>query len=137
MAEHSFQSRRDRDDAPQADFALFYQAEKPRLMRYLIMFGADSHDAEDAVQYAFVQLLHQWETVRTPEAWLRKVASRKALQMQARNERPLEPGYDEPGGQPTSERIELTEEAETVLAALSRLPITQRKVAALHYDEFK
>jgi RNA polymerase sigma-70 factor (ECF subfamily) len=57
--------------------------------------------------------------------------------MQARNERPLELGYDEPGGQPTSERIELNEEAEAVLAALSRLPITQRKVAALRYDEFE
>ena len=105
-------------------------------MSYMILCGTDRDDAEDAVQYAFVQLFHQWQTVHAPSAWLRKVAFRKALQMQARNERPLEPGYDGAGGQPASERIELNEEAEAVLAALSRLPITQRKVVALHYDEY-
>ena len=127
---------RDRADAPQAEFELFYQAEMPRLMSYMILCGTDRDDAEDAVQYAFVQLFHQWQTVHAPSAWLRKVAFRKALQMQARNERPLEPGYDGACGQPASERIELNEEAEAVLAALSRLPITQRKVVALHYDEY-
>jgi RNA polymerase sigma factor (sigma-70 family) len=136
MAGLSPQSPRDRADASQTEFELFYQAEMPRLMSYLILCGTDRDDAEDAVQYAFVQLLHQWQTVHVPTAWLRKVAFRKALQMRARNDRPLEPGYDRPGGQPASERIEHDEEAHAVLGALSRLPITQRKVAALIYDEY-
>lgn len=137
MAGFPSQSLGDGSDVPQADFELIYRGEFPRLMRYLIMAGANIHDAEDAAQYAFEQLFHKKETVLSPAAWLRTVASRRMLQMQAKNEQTLEAGHYESCSPDASERVEFNEEAATVLVALSRLPTTQRKVAALYYDEFK
>jgi RNA polymerase sigma factor (sigma-70 family) len=137
MAGPSPQSLRDADDAPPADFELIYREEWPRLMRYLLINGADRNDAEDVAQYAFEQLFYKRETIRDPAAWLRTVAYRRMLQMQARSQRFLEPGHYERYSPPASERIERHEEAAAVLVALSRLPAMQRKVAALYYDEFK
>jgi len=114
------------------EYAMIYQAEKPRLVRYLIQCGANWHDADDASQRALAALYEQWETVRNPRAWLRKVAFREFIRASGSNEFPLE-GHDQLLPAPSD--IESLLEQDTVLSAIRQLPPLQRQVFALHFDQ--
>lgn len=115
-----------------------YRAEMPRLIRYLMKcFGdADMRDATDAAQSAFTELFAHWHAVRTPRPWLWTVAFRQMLRQNASPGYPLEALRREPTAAPASARLELREETRTVLARLRRLPLAQRQVLALMYDQF-
>jgi RNA polymerase sigma factor (sigma-70 family) len=110
----------------------------PRLVRYLMKcFGdSDMRDAADAAHNAFVELFTKWDTVRSPRAWLRTVAFRQMLRQNASAEYPLDVLRQEPGTVPASARLELREETQAVLHGLRQLPLAQRQVLALIYDEF-
>jgi RNA polymerase sigma factor (sigma-70 family) len=123
-------------DVSHVEFAIFYEAEMPRLVRYLVKCGISEHDAQEAAQHAFEELFKQWDSVRSPKAWLRTVAFRMLHKAHVKNERLLG-GYDQPGALRTSARIELREEADAVLSALLQLPMAQRQVFALYYDGFE
>jgi RNA polymerase sigma factor (sigma-70 family) len=116
-------------------FSEFYRAEWFRLVRYLVIRGANPDDATEAAQHAFVTIFQRWGEVRHPEAWLRKVAFRRFLQLLEKNEQPLE-SLDAYGAASASDPIELEEEKLAVLAALRQLPVAQRQVMALHFDQF-
>ena len=90
-------------------------------------------DAADAAQSAFAELFTKWNTVRNPRAWLRTVAFRQMLRQPA--EYPLD-AHSEPPVLPASSFLELREQERQVLAALRRLPLAQRQVMALAYDQF-
>ena len=111
---------------------MIYQAEKPRLMRYLIQCGANWHNSDDASQLALTALYEQWETVRSPRAWLRKVAFREFIGANGSNEFPLE-GHDQLLPDPSD--IESLLEQDAVLSAIRQLPPLQRQVFALHFDQ--
>ena len=115
-----------------------YRAEMPRLILYLMKcFGdSDMHDAADAAQNAFIELLTKWDTVRSPRAWLRTVAFRQMLRQNASAGYPLEMLRQEPATAPASARLEVREETQAVLGWLRRLPLAQRQVLALIYDDF-
>ena len=115
-----------------------YKAEMPRLVRYLMKcFGdSDMRDAADAAHNAFVELFTNWDTVRAPRAWLRKVAFRQMLRQNASADYPLDVLRREPATVPASARLELTEETQAILHGLRQLPLAQRQVLALIYDEF-
>ena len=115
-----------------------YKAEMPRLVRYLVKCFGDSgmRDAADAAHNAFVELFTNWDTVRSPRAWLRTVAFRQMLRQNASAEYPLDVLHQEPAAVPASARLELAEETQAVLHGLRQLPLTQRQVLALIYDEF-
>ena len=119
----------------QAEWEACYRAEMPRLIRYLMKcFGeSDMRDAADAAQSAFAELFTKWSTVRSPRAWLRTVAFRQMLRQPA--EYPLDPN-SEPSMLPASCALELREQEQQVLAALRQLPLAQRQVLALVYDQF-
>jgi len=121
--------------ALQAEWEACYRAEMPQLIRYLMKcFGeSDMRDAADAAQSAFAELFTQWNTVRNPRAWLRTVAFRQMLRQPA--EYPLD-AHSEPPVLPASSFLELREQERQVLAALRRLPLAQRQVMALAYDQF-
>jgi RNA polymerase sigma factor (sigma-70 family) len=110
----------------------------PRLIRYLIKcFGdSDMSDAADAAQSAFTELFANWNTVRSPAAWLRTVAFRQMLRQHASAGYPLDLPGQEPTVAPASSRLELREETQAVLSRLGRLPLAQRQVLALIYDQF-
>jgi RNA polymerase sigma factor (sigma-70 family) len=114
------------------EYAMIYQAEKPRLVRDLIQSGANWHDADDASQRALIALYEQWETVRNPRAWLRKVAFREFIGATGSNKFPLE-GHDQLLPDPSD--IESLLEQDTVLSAIRQLPQLQRQVFALHFDQ--
>jgi len=115
-----------------------YKAEMPRLVRYLMKcFGdSDMRDAADAAHNAFVELFTKWNTVRSPRAWLRTVAFRQMLRQNASAEYPLDVLRREPATVPASARLELGEETQAVLDGLRQLPLAQRQVLALIYDQF-
>jgi RNA polymerase sigma-70 factor (ECF subfamily) len=119
----------------QAEWEACYRAEMPQLIRYLMKcFGeCDMRDAADAAQSAFAELFTKWNTVRNPRAWLRTVAFRQMLRQPA--EYPLD-AHSEPPVLPASSFLELREQERQVLAALRRLPLAQRQVMALAYDQF-
>ena len=119
----------------QAEWDACYRAEMPQLIRYLMKcFGeSDMRDAADAAQSAFAELFMKWNTVRSPRAWLRTVAFRQMLRQPA--EYPLDP-HSEPSVLPASSALELREQEQQVLAALRQLPLAQRQVLALVYDQF-
>ena len=93
-------------------------------------------DAADAAHNAFVELFTNWDTVRNPRAWLRTVAFRQMLRLNASTEYPLDLLRKEPDTVPASARLELREETRAVLHGLGQLPLAQRQVLALVYDEF-
>ena len=64
-------------------------------------------DAEDAAHNAFVELFTNWDTVRSPRAWLRTVAFRQMLRQNASAEYPLTCCASEPATVPASARLEL------------------------------
>ena len=115
-----------------------YKAEMPRLVRYLMKcFGdSDMRDAADAAHNAFAELFANWDAVRSPRAWLRTVAFRQMLRQNARAEYPLDILRQEPTAVSASARLELREETQAVLHGLRQLPLAQRQVLALIYDEF-
>jgi len=115
-----------------------YKAEMPRLVRYLMKCFGDSgmRDAADAAHSAFVELFTKWDAVRSPRAWLRKVAFRQMLRQNASAEYPLDVLRHEPATVPASARLELGEETQAVLDGLRQLPLAQRQVLALIYDQF-
>jgi RNA polymerase sigma factor (sigma-70 family) len=93
-------------------------------------------DAADAAHNAFVELFTNWDTVRRPRAWLRTVAFRQMLRQNASAEHPLDVLPREPATVPAPGRLELAEETQAVLEGLRQLPLTQRQVLALIYDQF-
>lgn len=122
----------------QVEWDTCYRAEMPRLIRYLMKcFGdSDMHDAADAAQSAFTELLANWNTVRSPRAWLWTVAFRQMLRQNASAGYPLDMLRQEPAAVPASARLELREETQAVLGRLRQLPLAQRQVLALIYDQF-
>ena len=93
-------------------------------------------DAAEAAHDAFAELFIKWDTVHAPRAWLRQVAFRRMLRQPVRGEYPLDALHKEPAVLSSSVRLELREEEELVLDALAKLPLTQRQVFALVYDQF-
>ncbi len=121
-----------------ADMGRVLPGRMPRLIRYLIKCFGDSglRDAADAAQIAFTELFANWRTVRSPKAWLRTVAFRQMLRQHASPEYPLDMLRQEPTAVPASVRLELREETQAVLGQLRQLPLAQRQVLALIYDQF-
>ena len=53
------------------EFAEFYMAEMPRLVAFIMRFGAGLSEANDIAQQAFVNAYPRWPTIRRPAAYLR------------------------------------------------------------------
>jgi RNA polymerase sigma-70 factor (ECF subfamily) len=119
------------------EYGLVYEAEKPGLMRYLLHCGASYHTAEDIAQRALEQLYRKWGTVDNPRSWLRTVAMRMLGRSRTPDESSLE-GHDPPSTLPgTAEFVESILENDALVSAIRRLPLKEKQVFALHFDEFE
>jgi RNA polymerase sigma-70 factor (ECF subfamily) len=114
-------------------FEEFFAATYGRLVGLLFAFLHDRAQAEDAVQDALASALVRWPVVRgyhDPEAWVRTVAFRRAIDHQrrsARQRRALRRLGPPPSLPPVdAEHLDL-------VRALRRLPLAQREVLVLHY----
>lgn len=107
-----------------ADLEALYREEGAMLWWALLAYSGDRDVASDAVAEAFAQALARGPAIRSPSAWIWKVAFRVAagdLKERRRVDgRVLEQTYEMP-------------EPSDVVAALARLPERQRAAIVLHY----
>jgi RNA polymerase sigma-70 factor (ECF subfamily) len=116
----------------QDEYASFYRAEFPRVVRTSYLIVHDRQRAEDVAQEAFIQLLSHWSKVsryEQPAAWVRRVAIRIASRS-ARRER-LRPALERDTDPPPA----FSPRDVDLLQAIKRLPPQQRAAVALFYFE--
>jgi DNA-directed RNA polymerase specialized sigma24 family protein len=110
----------------------FFQAAYPHLVGVVGAVCGDRHEAEEAVQEAFVRLIAHWPAVSRyddPEAWVRKVALRVASNRRRKAVNGLRaalrhgPPPEVPA--PCGDAVDLDR-------ALAALPAAQRAVVILH-----
>jgi RNA polymerase sigma-70 factor, ECF subfamily len=114
-------------------FEAFFAAAYGRLVGLLFAFLHDRALAEDMVQDAFASALLRWRVLggyQDPEAWVRRVAFRRAIDHHRRSARQVR-ALLRLGPPPTlppvgAEHVDL-------VRALRRLPLAQREVLVLHY----
>jgi RNA polymerase sigma factor (sigma-70 family) len=124
-------------DVSTVEYGLAYQAEKPRLMRYMLHCGVSYQTAEDIAQRALEELYRKWGTIDKPRPWLRTVAMRMLSRLTGPDEGSLE-SHDPPGTiSDAVMHIEFILEKDGVLAAIGRLPLKEKQVFALHFDKFE
>jgi RNA polymerase sigma factor (sigma-70 family) len=114
------------------EYAAFYRAEFPQVVRTSYLVVHDRNRAEEIAQEAFIQLLVHWGKVskyEQPGAWVRRVAIRIASRS-ARRER-LRPAVEQ-GAQPAPD---FGPQDLDLMNAIKQLPSRQRAVVALFYFE--
>jgi RNA polymerase sigma-70 factor (ECF subfamily) len=123
---------------PNGGFQEFYEANYGHIVALVTAVLGDRHEAEDVAQEAFARAFTRWSGIGDydlPEAWVRLVALRIAIDSGRRLRRSLRvlarlaaqrrgSGAPEPG-----DSIALT----PLGAALGRLPMREREVVVLHY----
>jgi len=127
---------------PVAAFASLYDAEMPRVYRY-IRYQVDSmEEAEDLTADVFHQALRHWprmqKQLRSPRSWLLTLAThRVADHFRRRRNRPafpLEAAPNLAGTQPGPEEMAVRqEEVNMLLARLSELPERDRTILTLRF----
>jgi RNA polymerase sigma-70 factor (ECF subfamily) len=114
------------------EYAWFFRAEFPSVLRTVFLILRDRGRAEDIAQEAFMQLYSHWRKVsayQRPEAWVRRVAIRMAVRQQKRDRlrTALERAADRPPSGSSTD-LDLAE-------AMKDLSPTQRAVVVLYYYE--
>jgi RNA polymerase sigma-70 factor (ECF subfamily) len=122
---------------PGDDFPEFYRAGYGRTVAMVAAITGSRHEAEDIAQEVYARALARWPRLRSydlPEAWVRKVALRLAIDSGRRLRRGLlttariAAERPPPAGEPGDDL------RHTALgAALMELPVRERLVVVLHY----
>jgi RNA polymerase sigma-70 factor (ECF subfamily) len=108
---------------------------------YLVALAgmANSADAEDVLQDAFIKCLERIEDCENPDkfgAWLtrivRNAAHNRRDYLQVRETHPIADGLELPARERADERLQREELRRTLAAALVRLSESQREVVLLH-----
>jgi RNA polymerase sigma-70 factor, ECF subfamily len=110
-----------------------YAVAYPRLVGQLVGVTGDPAEAEDVVMEAFARAAarpQDFADVENPEAWLRTVAVNLA---RSRWRRMLRWSHLIPALARSEAYADLPEEHLALMAALRRLPTTQREAIALHH----
>jgi RNA polymerase sigma-70 factor, ECF subfamily len=119
------------------DFEEFYKANYGRVTALVAAVLGNRSEADDITQEAFARALARWPRLagyEVPEAWVRRVAMRLAIDSSRRLRRALRtmprlraaasPAEPEPG-----DALPFT----ALGQALSRVPLREREVLVLHY----
>jgi RNA polymerase sigma-70 factor (ECF subfamily) len=118
-------------------FEEFYQASYGRTVALVAAITGSRHEAEDVAQEAYARALARWSRLRgydLPEAWVRKVALRIAIDSGRRLRRNLAAALRlaaqrRPAGPEPADDLKYT----PLGAALLGLPLHERQVIVLHY----
>jgi RNA polymerase sigma-70 factor (ECF subfamily) len=129
--------------AGDAGFAEFYHGSYPRIVTLVAVLLGDQHEAQDVAQEAFARALGRWQRLRkydVPEAWVRKVAFRLAVDTsrQTRRRRLLPARLAAGAGHsPAADTANPADQLglgfSNMATALAALPMAQREVIVLHY----
>ncbi len=123
-------TQRSAQTAEAVAFSAFYHRFVPILVGFLMWQGARLSDATELAQETMVEAYKHWSTIRVPEAWARKVASRALVRKTASVEDPVDEIPD-PGPLLTPQTNVLDwEQRHEVLRLLGLLPPRQRQVMA-------
>jgi RNA polymerase sigma-70 factor (ECF subfamily) len=120
------------------EFELFYLAEMPKVVAFLMVQGAQAATAADIAQEAMLEAYRQWNAIDIPRAWVRTVAARtwwrthKAEQA----ERPSDQ-LPEPDRLLSEDAASEIEARHIFLALMRRLPPAQREAMAWTYDGYR
>ena len=127
-----FMRARERTVRFEDEYAAFYRAEFPHVVRTSYLIVHDRQRAEEIAQEAFIQLLTHWRQVsryQQPGAWVRRVAIRMATRSARREGRRM---ALEQGAHVT--RTSAGKDLD-LLNAIKKLPAQQRAAVALFYFE--
>lgn len=116
----------------QEEYAWFFRGEYERVLRTVFLVVGERESARDVTQEAFIRLLRNWKKVSTydrPDAWIRHVAVRLAVQLVRR--RRLQEQLA-PVAEPDDT---LDPTVWDVQHAVRELPAMQRAAVALFYFE--
>ena len=118
------------------EFGEFYAANYGWIVALVTALTGDRHEAEDIAQETFARALIRWSRLKAydiPEAWIRRVAlrlaidsrrrARRASRLAGRTELRAAPGYTDRG----------TAADALLSSALQALPLRQREAVVLHY----
>lgn len=125
--------------APTIDvaFSAFYRRFAPTLVGFLVWQGARLPDATDIAQATMSEAYRHWSTIREPEAWARRVASRALARHIARVEEDPAEEIPEYGSLLWSlTNVSAWEQQHEVLRLLDLLPLRQRQVMAWTLDGY-
>ena len=114
-----------------AAFSAFYRRFVPTLVGFLVWQGARLPDAADLAQVTMSEAYRYWSTIREPEAWARRVASRALARHIARVEENSAGEIPEHSSLLRSlTNVLAWEQQHEVLRLLDLLPPRQRQVMA-------
>lgn len=108
------------------DLGTLYHEQADRLWRAVLLFCGDREIASDAVAEAFTRAIENRGGIRTPEAWIWKVAFRLAAQELRRRSREEHVPADAP--------YEVPQETGELMRALQHLSSRQRAAIVLHFQ---
>ena len=120
------------EEAP-SDFDSFFGRTFSRVRALAILLSGNPHDADDAVQNAYIEALQRWEKIRdydAPEAWVIMIMKQRLARLGKENRRQQALALRLPV--PSAATPEQTAEARDVLTALAALPHPQRAAMILH-----
>jgi RNA polymerase sigma factor (sigma-70 family) len=120
-----------------AEFALFYKEQTPRLVAFLMVFGVPHRLAPDVAQEAMLEAYRKWDHIDHPGAWIRTVASRTWWRW--REQKRPEVLVEDAGEwtRSSADESEKIVNRYVFLTLLERLPPEQRQVMAWTYDGFQ
>ncbi|WP_370381003.1 sigma-70 family RNA polymerase sigma factor [Catenulispora sp. GAS73] len=122
-------------------FEVFFRAEMPRVIHYLMLTGACFEEASDAAQTAFAAMWPRWDQIKAPKAYVR-VAARNAYlrttvgEYSATRPVPIPEWFDQEEQLPQLCAAEFSEQESAVVALIAALPTMQRLVMAWTFDGF-
>ncbi|MFI1990870.1 sigma-70 family RNA polymerase sigma factor [Actinoplanes sp. NPDC020271] len=116
-----------------SDFEDFYAASSARVLGHLFVMTGNRAEAEDAVAEAYARAWQRWATVSaadSPEAWVRRVASRIAISSWRKAVTRLRAHHR----YAVDERIDgLSPDHVALMQALRDIPAAQRRDIVLHH----
>jgi RNA polymerase sigma-70 factor, ECF subfamily len=113
-------------------FEAFYLREYQAVVQLAYALSGSRLAAEDIAQEAFLRAFRDWEAIRNPSAWVRKVTVRRAGRTARRRLLEARALGRLLAGRPPA-ITELPEEDAEVWRAVRALPRRQAQVIALHY----
>ena len=115
------------------EFDAFYAGSSRRVLGQMYAMTGNRAEAEDAVAEAYLKAWDRWDTVRdcdSPEAWVRRVASRIAVSSWRKAVNRLKAHHREAIDQQVDG---LSPDHVALVHALRQIPADQRRVIVLHH----
>jgi RNA polymerase sigma-70 factor (sigma-E family) len=115
------------------EFDAFYAGSSRRVLGQMYAMTGSRAEAEDAVAEAYARAWQRWATVRdcdSPEAWVRRVASRIAVSSWRKTVNRIRAHHRDTLEQETEG---LSPDHVALVHALKQIPADQRRVIVLHH----